>query len=987
MRLFLFILFSTFAIGFTTAQSVSFNHAYQQFPSVPKGFLEAYAYTHTRMVPIDAQETTPCSGMPLPYGIMGVFADGKGYFNENGKLIGKLSRIGINDQKDQVSVQIFAFAKACDSLLRFWETSQNTRKTEAEKIYGLMAVLTEFPQNNEGNLYAFQSSVYEVYSFLNDEYYAAMYQFPQYALDMKAQFGEKNYAVLSSQKLTLSDEGITNVDGVKYDAQIAQLKSADYGPALWTAAPTCNYSSRNGTAISAVTVHTVQGTYSGAISWGLNCNSQVSYHYVVRSSDGQTTQMVLETNKAWHVGTANPYTIGIEHEGYVSNATWYTNAMYQASANLVKDITQSGYGISPLRTYHGASSTTTQTLGNCLKIKGHQHYPSQLHTDPGINWNWEKYYRLINNTYTPTLITNASGSFFDTGGAGANYPNDERKVWVIQPVGASNITLTFTQFDVEPVFDKMIIYDGANINAPIIGSYSGSTLPATATSTTGALTIEFRSDCATNQTGWSATYVSSQNNIDNTPPSCVATVPQVWNTQDFTATLQSTDAQSGVLKSYYNVSDRSSMNAKFYSNPSYGFLRDEFTLNNLQWTNQTGAFQVNAGVFSLNDASQNNSNAYAQLTQNTGSIYLYTWRQRMTSSNANQRAGMHFFCSDPILPNRGNSYFVFFREETNKVQIYKVINDAFTVVFEDTAIMAPNVWYKVYTHYNPSNGWIKVYLDGVAIAQWQDANPLLTGNSVSLRSGGCTIDFDDIFVYKANSPTEIVSVGANKEIRYQSDQQIQSGDIRMIAIDSAGNWSAPSSQLVQVDWTAPQLNAINDGAGNDIDTVYTSTLNSNWNIVDPHSGISYFDVSVGTSAGSTNISNWVGVNNGNSYSHTLASPVYNTTYYINNRAFNNASLTATYSTDGQKLILNAGLQEDHSLNNVEIYPNPNDGSVLYFNNVTEPIQIEVYDANGKCVMSSKLQQNGGIPISLANGFYQVWVKKSNDCVVKKLIVH
>lgn len=50
MRLFLFILFSTFAVGFTTAQSVSFNHAYQQFPSVPKGFLEAYAYTHTRMV-------------------------------------------------------------------------------------------------------------------------------------------------------------------------------------------------------------------------------------------------------------------------------------------------------------------------------------------------------------------------------------------------------------------------------------------------------------------------------------------------------------------------------------------------------------------------------------------------------------------------------------------------------------------------------------------------------------------------------------------------------------------------------------------------------------------------------------------------------------------------------------------------------------------------------------------------------------------------
>ncbi len=987
MRLLFSLLIPFFTLGLTFAQSVSFHSAYQQFPTIPRGFLEAYAFTHTRMVPIDAQEITPCSGIPLPYGIMGVFADGNGYFNENGKLIGKLSHIGIVEQKESVSLQIFAFAKACDSLLRYWEATTGNHRNDAEKMYGLMAVLSEIPQTNEGNLYAFQNSVYEVFTFLNDENYAAKYGFTQYSFRLNEIFGDKNYSILSSKTLTLSDDGITNKEGLRYDAHFAQSKSADYGPALWTAAPTCNYSSRNGTAISAVTVHTVQGTYSGAISWGLNCNSQVSYHYVVRSSDGQTTQMVLETNKAWHVGTANPYTIGIEHEGYVSNATWYTNAMYQASANLVKDITQSGYGINPLRTYHGASSTTTQTLGNCLKIKGHQHYPSQLHTDPGINWNWEKYYRLINNTYTPTIITNASGSFFDTGGAGANYPNDERKVWVIQPAGAGNVTLTFTQFSVEPTFDKMVIYDGANINAPVLGSYSGNTLPAVAQSTTGALTIEFRSDCATNLSGWSATYTSTQNNIDITPPACVATVPQVWNTQDFTATLQSTDAQSGVLKSYYNVSDRSSMNAKFYSNPGYGFLRDEFTLNNLQWTNQTGAFQVNSGVFSLNDASQNNSNAYAQLTQNSGSIYLYTWKQRMTSSNANQRAGMHFFCSDPILPNRGNSYFVFFREETDKVQIYKVINDAFTIVYEDTAVMVPNVWYKIYTHYNPSNGWIKVYMNGVAIAQWQDVNPLLSGNSVSLRSGGCTVDFDDIFVYKANSPTEVVSVGATKEIRCQSDNQIQSGDIRMIALDSAGNWSTPTSQLVQVDWTAPQLNFIKDGLWNDIDTVYSPTISSNWSITDPHSGISYFDVSVGTSAGNTNISNWIGVNNGNTYTFSLPSPVYNTTYYMNNRAFNNATLTATYSTDGQKLILNAGTKEENALNAIEIYPNPLDGSILYFSHVTEPIAIEIYDANGKLVSTAALQQNDGMPIDLASGFYQVWIRKSSEIVVKKLVIH
>ena len=38
---------------------------------------------------------------------------------------------------------------------------------------------------------------------------------------------------------------------------------------------------------------------------------------MVRSSDGQVTQMVREYQKAWHARSANPYSIGIEHEGYV----------------------------------------------------------------------------------------------------------------------------------------------------------------------------------------------------------------------------------------------------------------------------------------------------------------------------------------------------------------------------------------------------------------------------------------------------------------------------------------------------------------------------------------------------------------------------------------------------------------------------------------------------------------------------------------------
>jgi len=52
-------------------------------------------------------------------------------------------------------------------------------------------------------------------------------------------------------------------------------KSIDYPPAL-TDLTTCNFSSRNGTPISAVTIHTVQGSYAGCISWFKNCSANVS---------------------------------------------------------------------------------------------------------------------------------------------------------------------------------------------------------------------------------------------------------------------------------------------------------------------------------------------------------------------------------------------------------------------------------------------------------------------------------------------------------------------------------------------------------------------------------------------------------------------------------------------------------------------------------------------------------------------------------------
>jgi N-acetyl-anhydromuramyl-L-alanine amidase AmpD len=430
LYIFLFTAFSSFG-----QYETAFQSAYSAYPTIPKGILEAVAYTYTHIRTISSDEQISCSGMPLPYGVMGVFENGSNYFQENGKTIASLSGISVEFQKNSVEAQIQAYAAAFNML---FHSPENTSEQLGEQIHLSLLDLSEIPDSGLVNHFAREIQSYEILHFLMDNEMANRFGFSAYNFNLRTIFGTQNLKVLSAKTISISETGIHNEQQESYTVQ--QNKSTQYGPSIWNPAPTCNFSSRNGTAISAITIHTIQGTYAGAISWSQNCASSVSYHYVVRSSDGQITQMVDEADKAWHVGSENPYTIGYEHEGYITDPSWYTQAMYEASADLSRDIVLSGYGISALRTYYGPATTGTNVIGGCTKIKGHQHFPNQTHTDPGINWDWEKYYRLINNNPLITTLTAATGAFYDTGGIGANYSDDERNLWLFQPTNATSVT-------------------------------------------------------------------------------------------------------------------------------------------------------------------------------------------------------------------------------------------------------------------------------------------------------------------------------------------------------------------------------------------------------------------------------------------------------------------------------------------------------------------------------------------------------------------
>jgi len=162
----------------------------------------------------------------------------------------------------------------------------------------------------------------------------------------------------------------------------------------------------DGDQIDTIVIHDTEGGYAGTVSQFQDPSAGTSAHYVVRSSDGQVTQMVQDKDVAIHAGNkyTNMHAIGIENEGYAyQGATWYTESEYASTAALVKYIAAK-YGI-PLDRQH---------------IIGHDEVPgpidsyvSGMHWDPGPYWDWNHFMSLVGAPVT----ANAAGAPLTVGEA------------------------------------------------------------------------------------------------------------------------------------------------------------------------------------------------------------------------------------------------------------------------------------------------------------------------------------------------------------------------------------------------------------------------------------------------------------------------------------------------------------------------------------------------------------------------------------------
>ena len=304
---------------------------------------------------------------------------------------------------------------------------------------------------------------------------------------------------------------------------------------------------------------------------------------------------------------------------------------------------------------------------------------------------------------------------------------------------------------------------------------------------------------------------------------------------DFTATYTDTD-NLGVDSKFYSISDFDG--SEWRANGSKGFFNDEFTGNiHSDYTQVEGTWSISANTLLQSDESKSNTNIYATLNQESGTVYMYKWKMKISGSGTNRRAGLHFFCDDPTMSSRNNSYFVYFRADNNKCQIYKVTNDTYSLETDDDCTVNADTWYNIKVIFDNQTGTIKAYLDDVLVSTWTDSSPFTSGNSISLRTGNCKTYYDDIQVFKSRSNSTLITVGAGKDARYEGSPACK---IKSQVIDVSGNFSTAVTKDINI--TFPDTQAPTAPTNLAYSNVTETTANLSWDASTDNIGVTGYRI-------------------------------------------------------------------------------------------------------------------------------------------------
>jgi len=122
--------------------------------------------------------------------------------------------------------------------------------------------------------------------------------------------------------------------------------------------------------------------------------------------------------------------------------------------------------------------------------------------DDGYTELWD----LITNKFTTSSTPVNADTIFDTGGPAFNYYDNEDFTYTITTSENTNVYLSFSYLDLEEGYDSLWVFDGPDIANPLIGEFSGDSIPLLVTASGNSLTLKFHSDNGICNTGWRAVY-------------------------------------------------------------------------------------------------------------------------------------------------------------------------------------------------------------------------------------------------------------------------------------------------------------------------------------------------------------------------------------------------------------------------------------------------------------------------------------------------
>lgn len=228
-------------------------------------------------------------------------------------------------------------------------------------------------------------------------------------------FADRVFATLRKGEARTTDDGgpvtlAARPDAVLPEASTAATSdpAADCPPDLgceWLPAPyekgsadlpddTGNYGNHDqadrtgegGPSIDYIVVHDTETAYEPSVRL-VTDPTYLAWNYTLRSSDGHVANHLEPSDVGWHAGNwyMNMHSIGIEHEGWAGTSGWFTEAMYQSSAELVRYLGEE-YDV-PLDRAHVIGHDQIPGI-----LPG---YTKSVHWDPGPYWDWEHYFDLL----------------------------------------------------------------------------------------------------------------------------------------------------------------------------------------------------------------------------------------------------------------------------------------------------------------------------------------------------------------------------------------------------------------------------------------------------------------------------------------------------------------------------------------------------------------------------------------------------------------